>query len=57
MRQIIGHVTIVLPYVVLLIWARLFSIGHELEETAMDLGPTRTSALVQMELVDLVGRP
>ena len=46
--QIIGHVTIALPYVVLLIWARLFSIGRDLEETAMDLGASRASALVRV---------
>jgi spermidine/putrescine transport system permease protein len=48
--QIIGHVTIALPYVVLLIWARLFSISRELEETAMDLGASRTSTFVRVTI-------
>ncbi len=46
--QIIGHVTIALPFVVLLVWARLFSIGRDLEETAMDLGASRASAFVRV---------
>ena len=46
--QILGLVTIALPYVVLLIWARLFSIGRDLEETAMDLGATRSSAFIRV---------
>lgn len=46
--QLVGHITIALPYVVLLIWARLFSIGPELEEMAVDLGASRASALVRV---------
>jgi spermidine/putrescine transport system permease protein len=43
--QILGHVTFSISYVVLVVRARLFSIGKEYEEAAMDLGASPAQAL------------
>jgi spermidine/putrescine transport system permease protein/putrescine transport system permease protein len=48
--QLIAHITIALPYVVLLTWARLFSLPPELEESAVDLGASRASASIRVTL-------
>jgi spermidine/putrescine transport system permease protein len=43
--QILGHVTFTLSYVVIVVRGRLFSIGREYEEAAMDLGASQWQAL------------
>lgn len=43
--QILGHVTFTISYVVIIIRGRLFAIGREYEEAAMDLGASRWQAL------------
>ena len=43
--QILGHVTFTLSYVVIVVRGRLFAIGPEYEEAAMDLGAARSQAL------------
>ena len=43
--QLIGHVTFSLAFVVIIIRARLLSIGREYEEAAMDLGASPVQAL------------
>jgi spermidine/putrescine transport system permease protein len=43
--QILGHVTFTLSYVVIVVRGRLFSIGREYEEAAMDLGASPWQAL------------
>jgi spermidine/putrescine transport system permease protein len=43
--QILGHVTFTISYVVIIIRARLFAIGREYEEAAMDLGASPMQAL------------
>jgi spermidine/putrescine transport system permease protein len=43
--QILGHVTFTISYVVIIIRGRLFAIGREYEEAAMDLGASRWEAL------------
>jgi spermidine/putrescine transport system permease protein len=43
--QILGHVTFTISYVVIIIRGRLFAIGREYEEAAMDLGASRLQAL------------
>jgi spermidine/putrescine transport system permease protein len=43
--QILGHVTFSISYVVLVVRGRLFSIGKEYEEAAMDLGASPAQAL------------
>jgi ABC-type spermidine/putrescine transport system permease subunit II len=48
--QLIAHITIALPYVVLLVWSRFFSISRGLEETAIDLGASRASAFIRVTL-------
>jgi spermidine/putrescine transport system permease protein len=43
--QVLGHVTWSIPYVVVVMRGRLFSIGKEYEEAAMDLGASPLEAL------------
>ena len=43
--QVLGHVTWSIPYVVVVMRGRLFSIGKEFEEAAMDLGASPLEAL------------
>jgi spermidine/putrescine transport system permease protein len=43
--QVLGHVTWSIPYVVVVMRGRLFSIGKEYEEAAMDLGSSPIEAL------------
>jgi spermidine/putrescine transport system permease protein len=43
--QIFGHVTWSIPYVVVVLRGRIFSVGNELEEAAMDLGAPPLDAL------------
>jgi spermidine/putrescine transport system permease protein len=43
--QILGHVTFTISFVVIVIRARLFAIGRDYEEAAMDLGASRWQAL------------
>jgi spermidine/putrescine transport system permease protein len=43
--QLIGQVTVCLPYVVVIVRSRLASIGKEYEEAARDLGASPTQAL------------
>jgi spermidine/putrescine transport system permease protein len=45
MAQVLGHVTFTISYVVIVVRGRLFSIGRECEEAAMDLGASRWQAL------------
>jgi spermidine/putrescine transport system permease protein len=44
-RQLIGHVTFTLSFVVIIIRSRLTAIGGQFEEAARDLGATRMQAL------------
>ena len=43
--QIVGHVTWSIPYVVVVLRGRIFSVGPDLEEAAMDLGAPPLDAL------------
>lgn len=43
--QIVGHVTWSIPYVVVVLRGRIFGVGPELEEAAMDLGAPPLAAL------------
>jgi spermidine/putrescine transport system permease protein len=43
--QLLGHVTFSISYVVIVLRGRLFSIGKEYEEAAMDLGASPSQAL------------
>jgi spermidine/putrescine transport system permease protein len=43
--QLLGHVTFSISYVVIVVRGRLFAIGKEFEEAAMDLGASRVQAL------------
>jgi spermidine/putrescine transport system permease protein len=43
--QMLGHVTFTISYVVIIVRGRLFSIGREYEEAAMDLGASQWNAL------------
>jgi spermidine/putrescine transport system permease protein len=51
--QILGHVTFTISFVVIVIRGRLFAIGNEYEEAAMDLGASRWQAL-RMVLLPLL---
>lgn len=48
--QLLGHVTIALPYVVLVVWVRLGSVDREFEELAMDLGASPSRAFTRVGL-------
>ena len=43
--QLLGHITFSISYVVIVVRGRLFAIGREYEEAAMDLGASPTEAL------------
>ena len=43
--QVLGHITLTLPFVIVVVWASLLSIGRDQEEGAMDLGATEGQAL------------
>ena len=43
--QLIGHITFSISYVVIVVRGRLFAIGKEYEEAAMDLGASPTQAI------------
>jgi spermidine/putrescine transport system permease protein len=43
--QLLGHVTFTISFVVIITRGRLFAIGKDYEEAAMDLGASRTQAL------------
>jgi spermidine/putrescine transport system permease protein len=51
--QLLGHVTFSISYVVIVVRGRLFAIGREYEEAAMDLGASPLQAL-RMVLVPLL---
>ena len=51
--QILGHVTFTISFVVIIVRGRLFAIGREYEEAAMDLGASRWQAL-RMALLPLL---
>ncbi len=48
--QLMGHVTWSIPYVVVVMRGRLFGIGKEYEESAMDLGASPTQAMYRVML-------
>jgi spermidine/putrescine transport system permease protein len=43
--QLLGHITFTISYVVIIVRGRLFAIGSDYEEAAMDLGASPTQAL------------
>jgi spermidine/putrescine transport system permease protein len=49
-RQLLGHVTFSISYVVIVIRGRLLSIGREYEEAAMDLGASPIQAMARVLL-------
>ncbi len=51
--QLIGHVTFTISYVVIVVRGRLFAIGRDYEEAAMDLGATPVQA-ARMVLLPLM---
>jgi spermidine/putrescine transport system permease protein len=51
--QILGHVTFTISFVVIVVRGRLFAIGRDYEEAAMDLGASRWQAL-RMVLLPLL---
>lgn len=52
--QFLGHVTFTLSFVVIVVRGRLFAIGREYEEAAMDLGASPVQAL-RLVLLPLLG--
>jgi spermidine/putrescine transport system permease protein len=52
--QLLGHVTFSISYVVIVVRGRLFAIGREYEEAAMDLGASPVGALRRV-LLPLLG--
>jgi spermidine/putrescine transport system permease protein len=52
--QLIGHITFSISYVVIVVRGRLFAIGKEYEEAAMDLGASPTQAL-RLVLLPMLG--
>jgi spermidine/putrescine transport system permease protein len=54
LAQVLGHVTLNLSYVVVIVRGRLLSIPHDIEEAARDLGATPMQAL-RTVLVPLLG--
>ena len=48
--QLLGHVTWAIPYVVIVIRGRLFGLGKDYEEIAMDLGATPLEAMRRVVL-------
>jgi spermidine/putrescine transport system permease protein/putrescine transport system permease protein len=51
--QLLAHVTVAIPFVTVIVMLRLYAIGPEHEETAMDLGATPTSAFRRVVLPQL----
>ena len=51
--QLLGHVTFSISYVVIVVRGRLFAVGKEYEEAAMDLGASRLQSL-RMVLLPLL---
>jgi spermidine/putrescine transport system permease protein len=49
-RQLLGHVTFSISYVVIVVRGRLLSIGKEYEEAAMDLGASPMQAMARVLL-------
>jgi spermidine/putrescine transport system permease protein len=49
-RQLLGHVTFSISYVVIVVRGRLLSIGKEYEEAAMDLGASPIGAMARVLL-------
>jgi spermidine/putrescine transport system permease protein len=49
-RQLLGHVTFSISYVVIVVRGRLLSIGKEYEEAAMDLGASPIQSMVRVLL-------
>jgi spermidine/putrescine transport system permease protein len=43
--QLLGHVTFTISYVVIVVRGRLFAVGREYEEAAMDLGASQWQAI------------
>ena len=43
--QLLGHVTFTISYIVIVVRGRLFAIGREYEEAAMDLGASQWQAI------------
>ena len=43
--QLLGHVTFTISYVVIIVRGRLFAVGREYEEAAMDLGASQWQAI------------
>jgi spermidine/putrescine transport system permease protein len=52
--QLIGHITFSISYVVIVVRGRLFAIGREYEEAAMDLGASPLQAL-RLVLLPMLG--
>lgn len=52
--QVIGHVTLALPFAIVIVWAALVSIPRDQEESAMDLGATTTSAILRVVLPQIL---
>lgn len=48
--MLLGHVALSLPYVIIVVGARLASIGPDLEEAAASLGATPFQSLVRVQL-------
>ena len=48
--MLLGHVALSLPYVIIVVGARLASIGPELEEAAASLGATPLQSLVRVQI-------
>ena len=52
--QLLGHITFSISYVVIVVRGRLFAIGREFEEAAMDLGASPVQAL-RLVLLPMLG--
>ena len=55
--QLLGHVTFTVSYVVIIVRGRLFAVGREYEEAAMDLGASQWQAMRMVLLPMLAPRP
>ena len=53
-RQLVGHVTFTMSFVVIIVRSRLSSVGTHYEEAARDLGATRIQA-IRLILIPLLG--
>ena len=52
--QVLGHITLTLPFVIVIVWASLVSIAREQEEGAMDLGAAPGQALRRVVVPQVV---